>query len=264
MDSDEELLTKREYRRNKSSSRSDHVHMTSIRKRREKFHFTLGLICGLGVSCVVLFSLFARNPVLIVDSLLDKIQSSTASETSLSRPTNEDISSVLKNPSLTGKTVKLVDENSELEIQWFESETVIEKTNLIKHSLQDGHLSSSSKGKGGDPTTCTASEPNRFDCWPLVKGATEQLCQARGCCWNPNPSTQGVPFCFYPDGYVGYSVVQMSSLISTPDITAKLARQTASPYPNDVLQLQLDVYFETEERVHFKVRELSTFRRFYV
>ncbi|KAL8620862.1 hypothetical protein ACOMHN_047033 [Nucella lapillus] len=36
-------------------------------------------------------------------------------------------------------------------------------------------------------------------------------------------------------------------------MTAKLTRKTASPYPNDVLELQIDVIYQSENEVRFRI-----------
>ncbi|KAK7477593.1 hypothetical protein BaRGS_00031141, partial [Batillaria attramentaria] len=96
---------------------------------------------------------------------------------------------------------------------------------------------------------CTKVETDRFDCWPEGKDASREKCLARGCCWEP--SLEKAPLCFYPDDYVSYVVTNMST--SQSGITATLARQLASPYPNDVVQLQVDVTYETQSRLRIKI-----------
>ncbi|KAL8576667.1 hypothetical protein ACOMHN_025142 [Nucella lapillus] len=104
------------------------------------------------------------------------------------------------------------------------------------------------------PPSCSITNADRFDCWPEFWSATQQACEARGCCWIPSLSDHSVrqaPYCFYPNNYVGYAV---SSFTSTANgTTAKLTRKRASPYPNDVMELQVDIIYETESTVRFRI-----------
>ena len=44
---------------------------------------------------------------------------------------------------------------------------------------------------------CSLNKANRVDCFPLG-GASQDKCQARGCCWVPSSSGDNVAWCFYP------------------------------------------------------------------
>ncbi|XP_022103495.1 lysosomal alpha-glucosidase-like [Acanthaster planci] len=99
---------------------------------------------------------------------------------------------------------------------------------------------------------CSGIPPSfRFNCYP-EKGATQQECQQRGCCWLASKNLdEGVPHCFYPSDFPTY---QMGSPQPTAfGYTVMLKRTTKSYYPNDVMQLQMDLYFETSYRLHFKI-----------
>ena len=102
--------------------------------------------------------------------------------------------------------------------------------------------------------SCGAAESDRFDCWPELISATQEKCAERGCCWKPSLKN-GVPYCFYPDNFVSYAV-KSSPLSSNSGMTVTLERKAASPYPNDVLELQVDVIYETETTVRFRVRSV--------
>ncbi|KAK7508000.1 hypothetical protein BaRGS_00000965 [Batillaria attramentaria] len=190
--------------------------------RLQRYNFTLGLVSGLLASCVVIVMLFAFHPGSVSDTVINDIETSFQSaEDRL----GADIEQVLE-------------------------ETAPEE---IKSLLEGIGSKTGQPANNSRPLSCKASESDRFDCWPHHYMASETLCQARNCCWNPNPSTQGVPYCFYPDDYVSYTVTHVSDSVSPPGMTATLARETASPYPSDVLQLQLDVTYETYNRLHVKV-----------
>ena len=96
-------------------------------------------------------------------------------------------------------------------------------------------------------------ENDRFDCHP-GEGASQQTCQERGCCWVPAKDLdEGVPHCYYPRDFPTY---QMGSLNQTKfGYSVMLTRTTKSYFPGDIMQLQMDVYFETSYRLHFKVRK---------
>ncbi|KAL3875953.1 hypothetical protein ACJMK2_033851 [Sinanodonta woodiana] len=98
-------------------------------------------------------------------------------------------------------------------------------------------------------------ESQRFDCFPETYLATKDKCEARGCCWWPFLSKPGmlgkVPWCFYSRDYQGYIVDSVNR--SATGMTAMLSRSTKSGWPNDVMTLQVDVNFESYERLHFKI-----------
>ncbi|XP_071081834.1 LOW QUALITY PROTEIN: lysosomal alpha-glucosidase-like [Haliotis cracherodii] len=94
-------------------------------------------------------------------------------------------------------------------------------------------------------------DSDRFDCWPETKGAAQQACEARGCCWDTNVG-QGVPTCFYPRVYNNsYRVTSLQN--TTHGMEAVLQRSTQSPYPGDVIELKLEVTYETNERLRFRI-----------
>ena len=62
-----------------------------------------------------------------------------------------------------------------------------------------------------------------------------------------------VPYCFYPDGYSSYKLVN-----ATPNangISALYEMVTASGYPRDVRLIKVDVVAETESRLRVKVEQ---------
>lgn len=109
---------------------------------------------------------------------------------------------------------------------------------------------------------------HRFDCYPEL-GASQQKCEARGCCWAPAKSRRenaldpagvklDVPYCYYPLDYPGYA-----NGVPTPTnygFTANLTRTTKSYYPNDILNLKMDVYYETDSRLRVKIYDADIAR----
>ncbi|XP_023930007.1 lysosomal alpha-glucosidase [Lingula anatina] len=103
------------------------------------------------------------------------------------------------------------------------------------------------------PPGCSVPNPSKIDCYP-GGGASQQACEARGCCWVPvNPNPGNAPWCFYKaDNNATYS---MGPVVKTPfGFSASLTKQKKSQrWPNDILSLKLDVYLATQNRLHFKI-----------
>lgn len=103
----------------------------------------------------------------------------------------------------------------------------------------------------------------RFDCFPEA-GATQESCEARGCCWavaerilqEPGPVPKGAPWCFYPRSYGGYEAVNASD---TPTGQLVFMKRTfPSPYPNDIQLVKVEVEYQTISRVRIKVSHLTS------
>ncbi|KAK7929600.1 hypothetical protein WMY93_005995 [Mugilogobius chulae] len=81
----------------------------------------------------------------------------------------------------------------------------------------------------------------RFDCYP-----------ERG----PSAGQNGVPWCFYPPDFPSYSLV---SVQPTPlGQKATLERRQKTYYPGDIMSLQLEVFEETDTRLHVKITDPSS------
>ncbi|XP_071510130.1 lysosomal alpha-glucosidase-like isoform X1 [Diadema antillarum] len=121
---------------------------------------------------------------------------------------------------------------------------------------------------------CTQTNDNlRFDCYP-ESGASQSKCEARGCCWAPAKSgdvkpprrwntTKGgpqinVPYCYYPSDYPGYSFNGIAT--TSYGYTVNFTRSTKSYYPNDIMNLRLDAYFENDNRLRIKIYDPSQAR----
>ncbi|XP_072320167.1 lysosomal alpha-glucosidase [Eucyclogobius newberryi] len=104
---------------------------------------------------------------------------------------------------------------------------------------------------------CTViPEAWRFDCYP-ERGVvvTQDLCEGRNCCFVPQ-GQNGVPWCFYPTDFPSYSLV---SVQPTPlGQKATLERQKKTYYPGDIMSLQLEVFEETNTRLHVKITDPSS------
>lgn len=95
----------------------------------------------------------------------------------------------------------------------------------------------------------------RFDCYP-EDGASEQNCLNRGCCWRKPAIVNDevpldVPYCFYPSDY-GYQLVSKEKT-QTGYLLNLSKKGHAGPYGNDIENLAVDVRFEAQDRLHFKV-----------
>lgn len=135
--------------------------------------------------------------------------------------------------------------------------------------LKDAHKLSAAPT---NQNQCEVSDENaRFDCMPDDDGGkTEKDCESRGCCWLPKEvrrptfdkvfsadgrmdlkRTYDVPWCFYPASYRGYYVTNITDTNFGKSVM--LQRDTFSPWPKDILRLQMDIYLEESTRLHFKV-----------
>ncbi|XP_004639568.1 lysosomal alpha-glucosidase isoform X2 [Octodon degus] len=107
------------------------------------------------------------------------------------------------------------------------------------------------------PAQCDIPPNSRFDCAP-DKAVTQAQCEARGCCYvpagrGPGGPLMGQPWCFFPPSYPSYRLQNLSS--SEMGYTATLTRATPTFFPKDILTLRLDVFMETENRLHFTIKD---------
>lgn len=91
----------------------------------------------------------------------------------------------------------------------------------------------------------------------------------RGCCWLPtklksfhtnNTVPLNTPYCFYPRDFPTYKYLNSSETAFGSIIFVK--RSYRSPYPNDVETLKITVKYETQERLHIKVNEIFSLKKF--
>uniref|UniRef100_A0A2K6NW22 Lysosomal alpha-glucosidase n=1 Tax=Rhinopithecus roxellana TaxID=61622 RepID=A0A2K6NW22_RHIRO len=107
------------------------------------------------------------------------------------------------------------------------------------------------------PTQCDVPPNSRFDCAP-DKAITQEQCEARGCCYIPakqglRRAQMGQSWCFFPPSYPSYKLENLSA--SEMGYTATLTRTTPTFFPKDILTLRLDVMMETENRLHFTIKD---------
>ncbi|XP_074081090.1 LOW QUALITY PROTEIN: lysosomal alpha-glucosidase-like [Macrotis lagotis] len=106
------------------------------------------------------------------------------------------------------------------------------------------------------PLQCDISPDYRFDCAP-EKTLTQEQCEARGCCYVPVPqqgfSRIGKPWCFFPPSYPSYKLENLTT--TRMGYTATLTRAVPTFFPKDILTLHLEVWMETESRLHFIIKD---------
>lgn len=111
------------------------------------------------------------------------------------------------------------------------------------------------------PQCSNIKNEDKFDCDP-VGGISQANCESRGCCWKPvlrksvNKSVElfpplGVPWCYYPKKFKGYQVDKVYN--TDLGFNADLSRNTQSPYPETVMDIRVEVRYETESRLRIKV-----------
>lgn len=106
----------------------------------------------------------------------------------------------------------------------------------------------------------------RFDCYP-ERGVvvTQELCEARNCCFVPASSSTarpsrkkhtGIPWCFYPLNFPSYSLASLND--TTRCLKGMLVKDVKTYYPGDILALEMEIRHETDTRLHVRVsREFS-------
>nr|XP_060620307.1 lysosomal alpha-glucosidase [Anolis sagrei ordinatus] len=105
------------------------------------------------------------------------------------------------------------------------------------------------------PTQCDIPPDSRFDCAP-EKLLSQEECESRGCCYIPAwPKGSAVwqPWCFFPPSYPSYKMVNLTE--TKIGYTAQLTRDRPTFMPEDIMNLELDVLFETESRLHFTLKD---------
>ncbi|XP_048758029.2 lysosomal alpha-glucosidase-like isoform X2 [Ostrea edulis] len=120
---------------------------------------------------------------------------------------------------------------------------------------------------------CTVTDDaHKFDCYPEAYGiATQAKCEARGCCWQvphsgssqhqkgkKEDTSKGVPFCYYPQDFPGYKTGLKTS---TPTgFSVALNKNSTAYYADDVMNLMMDVRYETEYRLRIRIYDPKNMR----
>ncbi|KAI3641242.1 hypothetical protein MIR68_000714 [Amoeboaphelidium protococcarum] len=111
---------------------------------------------------------------------------------------------------------------------------------------------------------CNVQPHQRSDCGYL--GTTKEECERNGCCWSPVYSQAMAPWCFHKaqsGSCKGYRVANVekklvdSHLKIEADLT--LIRECGM-FDRDIRNLKLQVWYETDTRVHFKITDADSQR----
>ena len=118
--------------------------------------------------------------------------------------------------------------------------------------------------------TCAAevADDEKFDCNP-EEPTTEEICLARGCCWNnsvadmkgQNHNPLGVPYCYFPANYEGYRVESIDEEFQKTVIT--LSRNRMSGFTDDINTVRVEVTSLDEQTLRIKMYDPMS-RRFEV
>lgn len=105
------------------------------------------------------------------------------------------------------------------------------------------------------PTCPSVQDIQRFDCFPDTAKATQNLCKARGCCWIPT-NTPNAPSCFFPPQYKSFTAIEQNATFGKAFILTRHHKMIAH-YSAPVHRLQLDIQYQTADRLRIKVSLLS-------
>lgn len=89
---------------------------------------------------------------------------------------------------------------------------------------------------------------SRFDCMP--EGSDKTECEKRQCCWSNTTSSQA-PSCFYPQDFPNYRVV--STKVKMNEMSYSLQKDKPSHRPNEILNLEVLLIFESEQTLRVKI-----------
>lgn len=113
-----------------------------------------------------------------------------------------------------------------------------------------------------DTTTavCDVPENDRVDCCPEGGSVCSEptLCDSRaGCCWlETTKNVTGVPWCFFASRTNDSGDYVINNLHNTSyGLTAEVRRTAPSGRGNDIDSLSLDIFYETETRVHVRISD---------
>ncbi len=103
----------------------------------------------------------------------------------------------------------------------------------------------------------------RFDCYP-EGGPTQEKCEARKCCWRlptqqvtlganrwSNFGNVTVPSCYYPSDFPTYEVT--SNEPTDFGQRLQIHKSQTTYMPNDILDLTVDLIYETQQRFRMKI-----------
>ncbi|ESP01428.1 hypothetical protein LOTGIDRAFT_212916 [Lottia gigantea] len=146
---------------------------------------------------------------------------------------------------------EIVEINIEEDVVYQEiSQNQVDEQAVVKNFQQY----KTSKEKTRDKQCYIVDDGKKFDCHPEA-GTTKETCEARGCCYYPvkkyNENPPGIPYCYYPLNYPSYTVDKIENKKQGYDVF--LSRKTPSYYPQDEMNLKMEIKKETSSRLHIKI-----------
>lgn len=99
-------------------------------------------------------------------------------------------------------------------------------------------------------------EPDvRINCIPdRDQSPSEELCSNRGCMWM-SPYSEGQPWCFFPEDYGAYHVMVDDNMSWGTRIRLERHAEVPSFFGGAIHTLVIDIEHQTNDRIHFKVRQ---------
>ena len=129
------------------------------------------------------------------------------------------------------------------------------------------------------PSCQEIDDEERFDCFP-ENGASETACLERGCCWRPPTYRHvhfqteqskknrmlllDVPYCFYPQGFPNYQVVDSGQYADRSGHVYSLRKANATFRQNEILKLEARVMYETSQRLRVQIVDPNNPNRYQV
>lgn len=94
------------------------------------------------------------------------------------------------------------------------------------------------------------SDNLKFDCFPRGPVNMEE-CERRGCCWSPPTHFGSLPWCYYPENFTSYHIINRTIFDRGEVLLLNLTRK--SPYPNDIKTVKMTILLESESRLRIRV-----------
>ncbi|XP_067936400.1 lysosomal alpha-glucosidase-like [Watersipora subatra] len=105
---------------------------------------------------------------------------------------------------------------------------------------------------------CVVETSEKVDCMAGIP-SDKSKCEARGCCWTPVSDGGSIPWCYYQkDDSVGYKIDNI--FVTHAGYQVMGSRKDKSIWPADVMDIQMNVYFETQERARIQILDAKNDR----
>ena len=80
----------------------------------------------------------------------------------------------------------------------------------------------------------------------------------RGCCWKPNINSKVA--CYFPLNFPGYQVVEEQKNANLSVESYSINKKNATFRPREILNLTVDLFYETEQRLRVKIYDKNNAR----